>query len=314
LLLGTLLVAGVILWSSPRHRGFYNALFKGRIGQPAREEPQLSAPAITRAPEESAVSLRSPSAQTPPTEPADRIVVKVVDHEPAKTPTIGAPPGWGIKEFAGRAQVETVQEGNRSAVRLESQKSSFALYRDVIVNLNEYPMLTWSWKVMKLPQGGDVRGAATDDEAAQVYVIIPRWPHPTTTSEVIGYVWDNRAPVGLTLKSPRADNVRLVVLQSGGEKRGRWITETRNVADDYRALFGKEPATVGRVALMTDSNDTESESEALFQDLVFKKRSGLLSGLRIQSALRVSLLVTAGLLGDLVGRESHWRAYADMLR
>ncbi|HLC42773.1 MAG TPA: DUF3047 domain-containing protein [Methylomirabilota bacterium] len=272
LLLGTLLAAGVFLSSSPRHRSFYHALFKGR-DQPVREEPQSPPPAMTRAPEKSAGPLRSPAAQPPPGEPTERIVVKVVDHAPTKIPALGAPPGWGIKEFAGQARVETVQEGNRFAVRLESQKSSFALYRDVGVSLNDFPVLTWSWKVMKLPQGGDVRGAATDDEAAQVYVIIPRWPHPTTTSEVIGYVWDSRAPVGATLRNPRAGNVRLIVLQSGGEKRGRWITETRNVADDYRALFGKEPATVGRVAVMTDSNDTQSESEALFQDLVFEKRA-----------------------------------------
>jgi len=273
LLFGTLMVAGLLLWSSPRHRSFYHALFKGRSGQPVREEPQRPAPVVTRAPEESA----APLPHTTPEAPTERIVVKVVDRGSAKIPALGAPPGWGLKEFAGRARVETVQERDRFAVRLESQKSSFALYRDVVVNLGKYPMLTWSWKVLKLPQGGDVRGAATDDEAAQVYVIIPRWPHPTTTSEVIGYVWDSRAPVGLTLKSPRADNVRLVVLQSGGEKRGRWISETRNVADDYRALFGKEPPTVGRVAVMTDSNDTQSESEALFQDLVFERREAFAS-------------------------------------
>jgi hypothetical protein len=198
----------------------------------------------------------------------DRFMLRMIEMPP-KLPFQGAPPRWGVKTFAGQPHVDTIVEDLRLVMRLVSQQSSFALYRDVTVNLNELPTLSWSWKVLKLPTGGDVRHVTTDDEAAQIYVIFPRWPYPKVSSEVLGYIWDSRAPVGLTLHSPRADNVRLIVLQSGQEKLGRWVKESRNVADDYRALFGKEPPVVGRVAVMVDSNDTRSEAEAWFQDLVF---------------------------------------------
>jgi hypothetical protein len=41
------------------------------------------------------------------------------------------------------------------------------------------------------------------------------------------------------------------------------------VAADFRALFGREPTRVGKVAVMTDSNDTKGDAEALFGDLMF---------------------------------------------
>ena len=40
--------------------------------------------------------------------------------------------------------------------------------------------------------------ASRNDQAAQVYVIFPRWPS-LATSDVIGYVWDTQAPIGTAL-------------------------------------------------------------------------------------------------------------------
>ena len=88
---------------------------------------------------------------------------------------------------------------------------------------------------------------------------------------MIGYVWDGRAPVGTRLTSPKASNVRIIVVESGPAKRDVWQREVRNVAEDYVALFGRQPPRVGQVGLMIDSNDTRAEAEALFAGLVFAK-------------------------------------------
>ncbi|PYN23299.1 MAG: hypothetical protein DMD76_17680, partial [Candidatus Rokuibacteriota bacterium] len=81
----------------------------------------------------------------------------------------------------------------------------------------------------------------------------------------------SRAPVGTRLKSPRADNVRIVVVESGGARLNEWRAYERNVAADYAALFGRQPPRVGKLAVMVDSNDTRGEAEALFGDLVFAR-------------------------------------------
>jgi hypothetical protein len=125
--------------------------------------------------------------------------------------------------------------------------------------------------VVRLPAAGAVRGAATDDQAAQLYVIFPRWPAPRTASDVIGYVWDSHAPVGTRVRSPKADNVRIVVVESGPARLGAWQAYERDVAADYAELFGRRPPRVGMVAVMIDSDDTRGRAEALVADLVFSR-------------------------------------------
>lgn len=205
----------------------------------------------------------------PTADAAGRVRVPMSDRVPTNVPAGGTPTGWELKEFVGEASVELVRAEGALALRLRSDKSSFALHRDVVLDVRRQPILTWSWKVMRLPPGGDVRDPQRDDQAAQLYVVFPRWPSPRTTSDVIGYVWDSRAPVGTTLVHPRAPNVRIVVVESGTAKLGTWVREQRNVAADFKTLFGREPTRVGKVAVMTDSNDTRGDAEALFGDLVF---------------------------------------------
>jgi hypothetical protein len=196
--------------------------------------------------------------------------VPVADLVPIRLPASGVPVGWEVTEFAGSdASVELVRSDGHLALRLRSRQSSFAVHRDVVLDLQQYPILSWSWKVVQLPAGGDVREPASNDQAAQVYVVFPRWPSPRTTSDVIGYVWDARAPAGTTLVYPEAPNVRVVVVESGPERLEQWLQQRRNVAEDYRALFGREPPRAGKVALMIDTNDTRSEAEAMFGELTF---------------------------------------------
>jgi len=218
--------------------------------------------------------VASARATTGPAEGESLIRVPVTDQVPARFPAEGVPRGWQLKEFSGQAAVELVRSDGRLAVRLRSDRSSFALHRDVVVDLKEFPYLSWSWKVTRLPSAGDVRDHARDDQAAQVYVVFPRWPSPRTTSEVIGYVWDSRAPVGSRLTHPRAANVRIIVVESGRDRMDTWQRYQRNVAEDYAALFGRPAPRVGKLAIMVDSNDTRAEAEALIGDLIFSRTSG----------------------------------------
>jgi DUF3047 family protein len=205
---------------------------------------------------------------------ADRIRIAIADPVPARLPAEGVPRGWQLKEFAGQAAVEVVRTDGRVAMRLRSDRASFAVHRDVVVDLKTFPYLTWTWKVTQIPAAGDVRDSTRDDQAAQLYVVFPRWPSPRTASDVIGYVWDSRAPVGTQLTHPRASNVRIVVVESGRAALDRWQRHQRNVADDYAAFFGKPAPRVGKVAVMVDSNDTRAEAEAFVGDLFFSQTSG----------------------------------------
>ena len=124
---------------------------------------------------------------------------------------------------------------------------------------------------MTLPAGGDCRRKTADDEAAQIYVAFPRSP-TALRSRIIGYVWDTTAPADTIVKSESSSLVTYVVMRSGAAELGRWLTETRNVRDDYLQIYGEAPAEdVGAVSVAIDSNDTRSSAESYVGAIVFRK-------------------------------------------
>jgi hypothetical protein len=61
----------------------------------------------------------------------------------------------------------------------------------------------------------------------------------------------------------------MIVVRSGAAEVGRWLTETRNVVDDYRRIFGDEPPPIAGVAVMTDTDDTGERAVAWYDALAF---------------------------------------------
>ncbi|MGH7410461.1 MAG: DUF3047 domain-containing protein [Candidatus Methylomirabilis sp.] len=183
----------------------------------------------------------------------------------------GVPVGWELKTLhdGHRVKIEPFQNG-RFGVRLVSEGNSFGLHKSVEVDLKEFPILSWKWKVDRLPPMGDIREKSKDDQAAQVYVIFPT-SLLSVRNPMIGYIWDSNAPTG-TITDGHAvmTPIKVVVLQSGKQRLGEWVQERRNVAEDYQRLFGEDSLPkVGRVAIWINTQHTKSSAEATFADLQF---------------------------------------------
>jgi len=158
-------------------------------------------------------------------------------------------------------------------LRLRSKGETSTISRDLKggVDLDETPILEWSWKVITLPTGGNACQKSTDDEAAQVYVAWLRSPE-AVRSRIIGYVWDSTAPPGTICKSQKTATVTYVVLRSGSDDLGKWITERRNVVEDFRKIYGEAPDKPTAVSLSIDSDDTRSSAELFIGPTVFTRR------------------------------------------
>ena len=48
---------------------------------------------------------------------------------------------------------------------------------------------------------------------------------------------------------------------------GRWQSYTRNLVEDFRRAFGEEPGRVTAIMVMSDTDNTNSISEALYGDI-----------------------------------------------
>jgi hypothetical protein len=187
--------------------------------------------------------------------------------------TRGIPGDWKGQNW-GRPvyDLEIVSDNGQPVLRLRSKGESSTISRDLGggVDLGETPILEWSWKVITLPTGGNACQKSADDQAAQVYVGWLRSPE-SVRSRIIGYVWDSTAPAGTICKSQKAPTVTYVVLRSGSEELGKWITERRNVVEDFWRIYGEAPEKPTAVSLSIDSDDTRSSAESFIGPTVFTR-------------------------------------------
>jgi hypothetical protein len=201
---------------------------------------------------------------------ADSIVVE--DWSEAEIGGRGVPPGWQKQNWGSpKYDFTIVNEGGGKVLRLRSEDESSTSSKEIKVDVKQYPILEWRWKVVAIPKGGDARRKETDDEAAQLYVTFPRFPS-AVRSRIIGYIWDSTAPVGAIFPSQKVGTVTFVVVRSGDADLGEWHVETRNVLEDYRRIYGEGPReSVGAVAISINSQNTNSRAESYFGEILFRK-------------------------------------------
>jgi hypothetical protein len=205
---------------------------------------------------------------------ADRAVV-IEDWMANRVSQRGIPSGWTGEGFGRRADYDFIieQAGEARVLHLKSNDEHSTIVKDITgkVRLKETPILEWSWKANILPTGGDVRHKETTDIAAQLYVIWPRFP-ALLRSRIIGYVWDATTPAATMVKSEKTGTVTFIVLQSGTKNLGKWLTERRNVVEDYRDIFGEFPEDPTAISISIDSNDTHSTAESFMGPIFFRQR------------------------------------------
>ena len=193
---------------------------------------------------------------------ADRIVI--TDFSVAGSRSI--PPGWELKEKSGISDFSIIKDDQIGAGRFRSNNASFSLQKEVHVDVMQYPVLSWKWKVTKLPTGGDFRKSGTDDQAAQLFVAFSK-------TKAIVYIWDTTAAAGTieTTSPVPFMKVVVIVVRSGMTETGKWLTENRNVFEDYKKAFGSDPGPVNGIRLQINSQHTGTSAESYFADVAFEK-------------------------------------------
>jgi hypothetical protein len=200
---------------------------------------------------------------------AARIVVEDWTGQPLGAR--GIPIGW--KAYAtpgGRPayDVTVVEDGGRRGLSMKSHDDHSTIAREVQVDLAVTPVLEWSWKILELPRGADVRQRATSDLAAHVLVVWPRFPE-MLRSRLIAYAWGSSEDAGVVERSHKTGTVTFFIVRSGTADLGRWLTERRNVVADYERVYGERPENPRAIAISIDTNDTHSTAAGIIGSLTF---------------------------------------------
>lgn len=142
------------------------------------------------------------------------------------------------------------------------------------VDIADWPLLSWRWQVSAALVGADAKKKAGDDYAARLYLVFSdsRW-NPLALRTLI-YIWDNQLPVGTVLPNTWAPGrARMIVLRTGNADASRWVSEARNVHDDFIEAFGHEPPALKAIVVAADTDQTGEAVTTLFDDVILAARS-----------------------------------------
>ena len=180
--------------------------------------------------------------------------------------------GWQEETFRGKRKTHysLVMENGRTVLKAESHNAASGILKKVDLEPVKYPVIRWSWKVAHTLNREDVTKKSGDDFAARVYVVFPSiffWK-----TRAINYVWSKKLSRNSAVPSPYTGNAVILAVESGEEKAGVWVSEERNIREDFKRLFGEEPPRIGAVAVMTYTDDTGGDVTAWYGDITLSEQ------------------------------------------
>lgn len=198
------------------------------------------------------------------------------------------PSGWKPLTFRNierhtRYSMVRDDRAGRVVLRADSDASASGLTLERTIDLRAFPIIEWRWRANRVLTKADVRSRAGDDYPVRLYITFAHDADSITLADraaralygqlppraAINYIWDTRAPVGTIVPNAYTGRVRMIVVESGGERTGQWLSYRRNLAEDFRKAFGYEPPLVSGIAVMSDTDNTGESVTSFFGDIRF---------------------------------------------
>lgn len=180
----------------------------------------------------------------------------------------------------------------RAALTVQSDNSVSILRQQFGDGLPSVGRLSFAWKIDALPKLADLRDAAAEDAPVRIVLafggdrslLSPRTHRLSELSRLLtgeelpyatlAYVWSAQEPPETVVHNPRTDRIRKLVVETGEQSLGRWRDYERDVLADYVRAFGEMPGPLLAIALMTDTDNTESQLQAWYGRLRLEAGDG----------------------------------------
>ena len=198
------------------------------------------------------------------------------------------PEGWQPQTFKNidkHTLYELIKDGEVTVVKASANASASGLTRPLDLDLKDFPILEWRWKVTNVFSKGNPKSKTGDDYPARIYLTFKYDPARVSAWQRakyglikaiygsypphagINYIWESKLPVGTVLPNAYTDRLRMFVVESGTAKLNQWQSYRRHVYEDYKNAFGEEPPKVSGIAIMTDTDNTGESATAFYGDI-----------------------------------------------
>jgi hypothetical protein len=194
---------------------------------------------------------------------------------------------WFIRRGNVPTEYRLIEVDGTTVLEADAQEGGSGLARKIRIDPQRHPVLEWRWRVPADPDArlegssgatplvrlslgfhGDPNNLDFDDRA-KLRLAMMLTANGLPYASLI-YVWMLDVPVETVIRSPYTDRVRMIVVESGAQRVGQWVSVRRNVVEDYRRAFGEEPGDVVAVGVMTDPGDDFSRRRGFYGDITFR--------------------------------------------
>jgi hypothetical protein len=198
-------------------------------------------------------------------------------------------PAWQRHALPGKraTRYDPVEHEGRAAILARADASASMLRHPLRIEPTQLGSLSFAWRVQTQPAGADVAQRDVEDAPARIVLAFDgdhadlsakdqmlfdlaqllsgeRPPYAT-----LMYVWDAHAPRDSVVLGPRTERVRKIVVETGAEHLQQWRQYRRDIAADYRRVFGSAPGPLIGVGLMTDADNTGARAVAWYGPVCF---------------------------------------------
>jgi hypothetical protein len=212
----------------------------------------------------------------------------------AEKPRNGMPDGWHFYRIAPYKKntiyrLEKYQ--GRTVLAANSKTSASGLAVKLRPRSAQNLWLQWEWKAVGAIPQADNADSQHDDAPLRILVafdgnksklplkekltfemasLISGQEMPYAT---VMYIWSGKNSVNTVLNNAHTSRVKMIVVDSGWDGLGEWRKHERDLAADYKLAYGEAPGNVIGIALLTDTDNTKSETRALYGDIELLRKN-----------------------------------------
>ena len=212
----------------------------------------------------------------------------------AERPRAGMPDGWHFYRIApyNKNTIYRLEKyPGRTVLAANSKTSASGLAVKLRPRSAQNLWLQWEWKAVGAIPQADNADSQHDDAPLRILVafdgnksklplkekltfemasLISGQEMPYAT---VMYIWSGQNSVNSVLNNAHTSRVKMIVVDSGWDSLGEWRKHERDLAADYKLAYGEAPGNVIGIALLTDTDNTKSETRALYGDIELLRKN-----------------------------------------
>ena len=212
----------------------------------------------------------------------------------AETVRDGIPKGWNFYRIAPYKKNTVYRLENyqgKTVLSANSKTSASGLAVKLRPRQANNLWLQWEWKALSPIPEADNADRYSDDAPLRILVAFDGNKSKLPLKEKMNfemaylisgqempyatlmYIWSGKSPIDTIVNSAHTSRIKMIVVDSGWNNLNEWHKHQRDLAADYKRAYGEAPGEVIGIALLTDTDNTKSETRAIYGDIELVRKS-----------------------------------------